>query len=136
MAHRNSVNLHLAVENNEIPSILIDSLKFHEVIENLISNALEYTPRHGTVTVNIVKVGKTISFSIKDTGIGISAADQKNLFTKFFRTEKATGQNPQGSGLGLYLVKSYVEDWGGTVSVQSTEGKGSTFTISLPTKLK
>lgn len=132
VAHKKNIDLHLTVQNNKIPSINIDILRFHEVLENLIANAIEYTMPTGSVDVAINKIDDTIFISVKDTGIGISEADQKKLFTKFFRSEKATGHNPEGSGLGLYVVKAYVEGWGGKVSVESIDGHGSTFTLSLP----
>ncbi len=102
------------------------------MIENLIINAIEYTESSGTVNVSLKKVDNAILIKIADTGIGISDSDQKKLFDKFFRTEKAVEHNPEGSGLGLYVVKSYVEGWGGKITIESALGKGSTFTISLP----
>lgn len=118
--------------DNAIPLINIDALRFHEVIENLIGNAIEYSKDKGIVDINVSKVSKSIIISVKDRGYGISQADQKNIFTKFFRTEKAVQLNPEGSGLGLYVVKSYVEGWGGQITAKSDLDKGSTFTISLP----
>jgi len=76
------------------------------------------------------------SITIKDSGIGIGLQDQQKLFTKFFRTANAVEHNPEGSGLGLYVVKSYVESWGGKVAVESIEGKGSTFSVQLPLSVK
>lgn len=132
VARKKRVPLSLTIQDQKIPPVNIDILRFHEVIENLISNAIEYTLVPGTVSVTVEKKDDTLLISVKDTGIGISAADQKKLFTKFFRSEKAIGYNPEGSGLGLYVVKSYVEGWGGNVSVISSEGKGSVFKVSLP----
>jgi len=131
VAKRRKVKLNFICDNN-IPSINIDSLRFHEVIENLIGNAIEYSKDRGTVDVTVNKNSNSIIISVKDRGFGISQADQKNIFTKFFRTEKAIQLNPEGSGLGLYVVKSYVEGWGGQISAKSVLDKGSTFTISLP----
>jgi signal transduction histidine kinase len=84
----------------------------------------------------MVKNNETLLISVKDTGIGISVAELGKIYTKFFRAQRAVAQNPEGSGLGLYVVKSYVESWGGKVTVESVEGKGSTFTITLPIKVK
>lgn len=136
LARKKKVALHLTIQDRKIPSINIDIIRFHEVIENLIANAVEYTMASGIVDVNVKKQGNRLVISVKDTGIGISPADQKKLFTKFFRSEKAVGHNPEGSGLGLYLVKSYVEGWEGKISVESVEGKGSTFVVSLPISQK
>jgi PAS domain S-box-containing protein len=136
VASKKKVDLHLTIQDSKMPSINMDILRFREVIENLIGNAIEYTLAGGFVDVTLNKIGDTLSISVKDTGIGISLTDQKNLFTKFFRSEKATGHNPKGSGLGLYVAKSYVEGWGGKISVESRDGKGSTFTINLPISQK
>lgn len=134
VAQKKKISMSVSFADNTIPSIMIDVLRFHEVVENLIGNAIEYTDAPGSVSVSVHKAGESLLIEIKDTGIGISAADQKSLFTKFFRSEKAVIHNPEGSGLGLYLVKSYVEGWGGKLAVESQEKKGSTFTISLPLK--
>lgn len=136
VADKKKITLRLNLQDPKIPAINIDILRLREVIENLIINALKYTEAADSVDVIVKKTGAILLISVKDTGIGISEADQKKLFTKFFRSEKAIGHNPEGSGLGLYVVKSYVEGWGGKVAVESAEGKGSTFTISLPISQK
>ncbi len=128
------VNLSLAIKQSQLPIIHIDRLRFHEVIQNLIVNAIEYTPANGDVTVTVGKKGRHVVISVRDTGIGIAQNDQSRLFTKFFRSEEAALRNPDGSGLGLYVVKSYVEGWGGTITVSSQPGQGTTFTITLPPK--
>lgn len=132
LADKKKVTLHLLIQDQKIPLIHIDILRFHEVIENLIANAIEYSLAEGTVTVTVKRLHDLLIVDVKDTGIGIAEPDQKKLFTKFFRSEKAIGHNPEGSGLGLYVVKSYMEGWGGKTSFETLEGKGSTFTISLP----
>ena len=132
IAHKKNINLDLIIHNGNIPQINIDALRLHETIENLVGNALEYTTVGGLVTVTLRRIGELISISFKDTGMGISEGDRKNLFTKFFRSEEAIKNNPEGSGLGLYVVKSYVEGWGGKILVESVYGKGTTFTITLP----
>jgi len=131
IADKKKVILNLSVKDKGIPLVNLDILRFYEAVENLVVNAIDYTEAGGRVDVLVNRSGKRPLISVTDTGIGISAADQKNLFTKFFRSEKAVGYNPEGSGLGLYVVKSYVEGWGGKISVRSEEGKGSTFTIIL-----
>lgn len=132
VAHKKRIALNLIIQNNDIPVINIDSLRLHEAIENLICNAIEYTLDKGSIEVILKSTNDLILISVKDTGIGISELDQKKLFTKFFRSERAISFNSEGSGLGLYVVKSYVEGWGGSISVQSKEGVGSTFTINIP----
>ena len=132
VANKKNIALRLTIKNQRIPLINIDVTRLREIVENLIGNAITYTLNGGSVDIIVKKVGATLSISVKDTGIGISATDQKRLFTKFFKGENAILYNPEGSGLGLYVVKSYVENWGGKISVQSIEKKGSTFTICLP----
>lgn len=132
VANKKDIILTLNIKDRNIPRINIDVLRLHEVIENLINNAIEYTVSEGAVHVIVNKVDNTLLISVKDTGIGISESDQKKLFTKFFRGENAIGYNSEGSGLGLYVVKSYIEGWGGKITAESVKGRGSTFTISLP----
>lgn len=132
LAQKKNVTLNVHISSRQLPDITIDVLRFHEVIENLISNAIEYTLASGKIDVTIDQINDKLVISVKDTGIGISAADQKKLFTKFFRSENSIKHNPEGSGLGLYIAKSYVEGWGGKITAESSEGKGSTFTMSLP----
>ena len=132
LAKSKKVTLHLTLKAQKLPSMYLDPLRFHEVIENLVTNAIEYTQALGKVEVTVDEHNDTVTVSIQDTGMGISAEDKSKLFDKFFRSQEAVTSNPEGSGLGLYVVKSYVEQWGGKISVESVEGKGSTFTVSLP----
>lgn len=133
IALHKQVKLNLVVKAKKLPAVPIDPLRFHEVIENLVANAIEYNLPKGSVTVTVdKKTGKDFTVSVKDTGLGISKKDQKLLFTKFFRSEASAKNNTGGSGLGLYLVKSYIEAWGGRILVESNEGKGVTFSLTLP----
>lgn len=111
---------------------VIDPNRFQEVVENLLSNAVKYNHPGGTVRVSLRKEGAHILFQVFDTGSGIPKQDQPHLFSKFFRASNAQKGSVDGSGLGLFVVKSYVEAWGGTIRFVSQEGKGSTFTVSLP----
>jgi len=131
VAAKSKITIHLTIEKT-IPGLFIDPLRVQEVIENLITNAIEYSSTASQIEVVVDKLPQKILIIVKDTGIGISEKDKKKLFTKFFRSEKASVKNAEGTGLGLYVVKSYVEGWGGDISLVSKEGKGSTFTISLP----
>ncbi|MCR4326942.1 MAG: HAMP domain-containing histidine kinase, partial [Candidatus Roizmanbacteria bacterium] len=132
IAEKNKVTINLVIKQQKLPTMVIDPLRMQEMLENMLTNAIEYSNALGKVEVTVDKQDDTLVIIIKDTGIGISAEDKKSLYTKFYRSEKAIGHNPEGSGLGLYVVKSYVEGWGGKISVESAEDKGSTFTISLP----
>lgn len=134
IAAAKNIDLSSRIVRTKLPAIAIDQMRLHEVIQNLVANALEYTPAGGRVTVSVGRVRRQLCISVADTGIGINRADQKHLFSKFFRSERAVQKNPDGSGLGLYVVKSYVEGWGGKISVSSQEDRGTTFTITLPIK--
>jgi len=131
VAAKSNIAIHLTIKKT-IPALFIDPLRVQEVIENLITNAIEYSSAASKIEIVVDKLPKKILIIVKDTGIGISETDKKKLFTKFFRSEKASVKNAEGTGLGLYVVKSYVEGWGGDISLVSKEGNGSTFTISLP----
>jgi signal transduction histidine kinase len=129
---KNNIQLHKQFDTIDIPQVFVSPTKLQEVVENLIANAIKYNNPHGQITVLLTKKDDVIVINVTDHGIGISQEDQKKIFTKFFRSEKAIKKNTEGSGLGLYVVKSYVEGWGGTVSVNSIEGQGATFTLTIP----
>ena len=101
-------------------------------VENLLSKAIKYTPRGGKIAVHVYKEGGDAKIEITDTGIGIKPSDIGKIFRQFVRLENETSQQVGGTGIGLYLAKHLVELHGGSVSVQSQPGLGSTFTISLP----
>lgn len=117
----------------EIDKIKVDSNRVRQVLENLISNALKYTEK-GEVKVNLQKKDNDVVFNVSDTGLGVSKADQKNLFTKFTRIKTEKTRKITGSGLGLWICKTIVEKMGGKIWLVSDEGKGSTFSFSLPIK--
>ncbi len=109
-----------------------DKTALREVIDNLITNALHYTPEDGMVTVSVETGDDDATVSIADTGIGIPEEARKKLFTKFFRVHGGLATGSGGSGLGLYISKSIVESHNGKIWAESTEGKGSTFSFTLP----
>lgn len=115
------------VEMTTDPTIL------RNIIQSLVSNAIEYTNSGGTVTVTLSEPKDgVVTFSVSDTGIGIPKGDQDKLFMKFYRAENAKLHKPDGSGLGLYIVKEAVGLLGGEISFTSGEGEGTTFTVKLP----
>jgi len=132
---KDHITVNLTVTQTDFPKVFIDPLHLREVLENLISNAIKYSHPQKTVNVTLDKKDEYVLIIVKDNGIGISEEDQKKIFSKFFRAERAISNNTEGSGLGLYVVKSYIDSWGGTITVQSKEGKGSTFTVKLPIKI-
>jgi signal transduction histidine kinase len=109
-----------------------DELRLEQVLQNLIQNAIKYSPTGGTVTVQLVRDGDSASVRVSDQGIGIPQAALPQLFQRFYRADNADAQYISGMGIGLYVVKEIVSLHGGTVAVESTLGSGSTFTICLP----
>lgn len=113
-------------------SLKVDAARIELVLQNFIDNALKYTPSGGTITIRIAEVGRYVRISITDTGIGVPKDQAVRLFTKFFRGANAVKRQTEGNGLGLFLVKNIVARHGGNVFVETEEGKGSTFSFTLP----
>jgi signal transduction histidine kinase len=109
-----------------------DRQRLGQVIDNLISNALKFTPRNGAVEVRLAASDDEIVLEVADSGIGIPVSAQRELFTRFFRTDAAIAAAIQGTGLGLSIVKAIVDGHGGEVGVESAEGEGATFRVTLP----
>ena len=99
---------------------------------NLINNAIKYSPAHTLIDVLVLPKKDALTIQIKDEGMGIPEKEQKYIFNRYFRAENALLD--QGTGIGLNIVKSHLESLGGTITFESEEGKGSTFTISFPIK--
>lgn len=116
----------------DLPLIRITQKHIFDAIENLVSNAIRYNRQDGTIGITVQAVPDAIEIRIADTGIGVPLEDQPKLFSKFFRAGNAVRSFTDGSGLGLSVVKSYVEENGGTVGFESEEGVGTTFTVRLP----
>jgi len=114
------------------PTVKAPPKHLFQALENLLSNAVKYTPKGGKVSVVADYKKDEVIISVADNGIGIPEKDQKKIFTKFFRAGNAVLKETEGSGLGLNVVKSYVEEAGGKIWFESVEGKGTTFFISLP----
>ncbi|MBD2188232.1 response regulator [Pseudanabaena mucicola] len=120
--------------SEECPEIYIDIEQFDKIIYNLLSNAMKFTPRQGSITLNISidNEQKTCILSVCDTGIGIKEDQLPFLFDRFCQAEGSVNRSYEGSGLGLALVKELVHLHGGTISVTSEYGIGTTFTITIP----
>lgn len=112
------------------PYVLANIGRLKEIFSNLIDNAVKYNNNGGTITIAHQTESDLIKTTIRDTGIGVSAEDLSKLFTPYFRA--STREKIQGTGLGLFTVKKFVEEAGGSIAVDSTTGKGATFTVSLP----
>lgn len=127
---------HLTLKVNKpagaIPDLFIDKTKMTQVLQNLLENAVKYTPQFGKIEVNITLDDKFVRTSIKDNGVGIPLKDQAKLFGKFFRAENVIRMQTEGSGLGLFIVKNIVEKHGGTIECHSEEGMGTEFVFTLP----
>jgi signal transduction histidine kinase len=123
-------------KEGEIPKIMVDSEKILLVLENLLGNAINYTPEGGIVQISLKKTSDELVFSVSDSGIGIPENQQGNVFQKFFRASNAIKVEPDGSGLGLFISKNIIEAHGGKIGFKSQENQGSTFYFSLPLKWK
>lgn len=116
------------------PEIPLDKEIVWQVIQNLISNANRYSFPKTPITIKIEQKGEFLEYSITNEGIGVRESDKARMFEKFFRTESAVKMVPEGSGLGLPLVKSLATGWGGKVWFESTENKETTFSFTIPAK--
>jgi signal transduction histidine kinase len=130
-ALRKEVNIEYQ-QTVELPAMKIDRQKLKMALQNLIENGIKYSYPKQTVTVSVGIDNDEAIVKIKDTGIGMSDETKDKLFTKFFRGREAVNKDPSGSGLGLYIVRNIIEKHGGSIDLESTLGKGTTFIIRLP----
>ncbi|MBT8356251.1 MAG: ATP-binding protein, partial [Deltaproteobacteria bacterium] len=117
---------------DDLLEAMIEPVLFEQAVVNLIDNAIKYSGEKSNIQIKAVKTDSGISFSIKDSGIGISKKHLPRLFERFYRVDKARSRDQGGTGLGLAIVKHIIQAHGGHITVDSTPGKGSTFTIHLP----
>lgn len=115
----------------DLPLVSGDPIRLRQMIGNLLENAIKYTPKDGQVTIMASSEGDQVILKVSDTGPGIPPADQPYLFDKFFRASNVADRSP-GTGLGLSIVKSIVDHHNGRIWVDSSLGKGTTFTVVLP----
>ncbi len=129
--------------DEDLPIIVGDRFQIRTVVENLLNNAIHYSSKKNSVVsgkeikkveINIRKIRNKICFKIKDNGIGISKMDEKYIFQKFFRAKNASKHKTEGSGLGLYIARSIIEELNGELDFKSKEDCGSIFWFTLPTK--
>jgi len=129
---KKGLKLTIQPPSEPLPLIMMDRDKIHDVTMNLVDNAIKYTPA-GWVNIRIARSPSLLTFSVQDSGMGISAQDIDKLFQKFTRAEAVTRVHTGGSGLGLFIAKKIVEAHGGRIWIESEgEGKGSLFTYTLP----
>lgn len=127
------ITLHMRVPSQGL--IVGDSHMLRMVVENLVSNAIKYTPPGGVVSVRLIRRGSRWVLTVKDTGVGIAKSDFSKLFKQFSRIANARSDFVTGTGVGLYLAHHLTILHGGQISVVSSKGKGSTFTVRLPRKM-
>ena len=117
---------------SDLPLVFADEARITQVLNNLVSNAIKYSPAGGQIRVTSSVTPDTVVISVSDEGPGIAPEDQEHLFERFYRSESAVRKSIPGTGLGLYLCKSIVEAHGGKIWVSGDGQKGSTFNFSLP----
>jgi PAS domain S-box-containing protein len=126
-------HMHLALKIMETPIMMSgDEAQLREAIDNLIQNAIKYTPDGGCIAIRLYKHTTDLHFEVEDSGYGIPRDQQANLFQPFYRSRTSVTQHIEGTGLGLHLVKKIIERHRGHVIFNSVEGKGSVFGFSIP----
>jgi len=131
LTQKHELSLH---GGEDFAAVCIDSQLFRQVIVNLVSNAIKYTPSGGKINIDLSQRNGLVRWSIRDTGIGIPKRSQSQLFEKFFRADNVFAIETEGTGLGLYMVRLILKSSGGRIWCESEEGKGSTFTFEIPAK--
>jgi signal transduction histidine kinase len=126
--------LGVAIAADTVPVVLEagDPDRLGQLVDNLVTNALKFTPPGGSVSVRLRRTEGEAVLEVIDTGMGISAADQEHLFERFFRADQATAKGIPGIGLGLSICAAIVAGSGGTIAIDSAEGRGTTFRVTLP----
>jgi PAS domain S-box-containing protein len=131
-AKKRSVKVEISIPEESVPGIMAPPKRLYEAFENLVSNGIKYNRKDGRLDIVVEKSEKDITVKIIDTGIGIPKGDQSKIFSKFFRASNAVLKETEGSGLGLSVVKSYLEEADARISFESAEGVGTTFLIRFP----
>ena len=129
-------HIDLALCATAIPRLTVDPARIAQVLGNLLSNAVKFTPEGGRVEVRLGTEEGQVVLAVADTGVGLPVADRERIFERFYRTAIARRQEIQGTGLGLTITRAIVEAHNGTIAVDSDEGRGSTFTVRLPLRLR
>jgi signal transduction histidine kinase len=134
-AHRSNAStakVSLGVDDLDPVTAECDAIRVRQLVDNLISNAIKYTPAQGTVTVALTRTDDDAVLVVTDTGLGIDTHEQPLVFDRFFRGTIARQQAVQGVGVGLTIVKEAAEAHGGTVALTSMPGTGTSVTVSIP----
>jgi len=119
-----------------LPKLMVDVGRMKIAVENIIDNAIRYTPAKGEIAISFKTDGSEIEVRVQDTGLGIPHYEQEKVFTKFFRSANIMKVDTEGTGLGLYITKHIIEAHGGKIWFDSKEGKGTTFFFTIPIRKK
>jgi signal transduction histidine kinase len=132
-ALKKDLSIHLSLPEEDLVPMGTEHA-FEIILHNLMTNAIKYTPRGGSISIGLSQAKDHLIIRFKDTGIGIASGDIPKIFDEFFRTKESKKIDPHGRGLGLSLVKKVVETSGGTIKVKSDKGKGAEFILKFPMK--
>ena len=124
----------LTCEAGAVSAVQADKGRMFQLVENLVSNAIKFTPEGGEVRVSVTPVNGVVRLEVADTGIGIASGEQERLFERFFRASTASEHQIPGTGLGLYITRAIVEAHGGSIAVRSDPGEGTSFCVELPAR--
>jgi signal transduction histidine kinase len=124
--------IELTCETSDVAAVQADKGRMYQLLDNLVSNALKFTPAGGDVRVSLTPVNGVVRLEVSDTGVGIASAEQGRLFERFFRASTASDRQIPGTGLGLYIARAIVEAHGGSIAVRSELGEGTSFRVELP----
>ncbi|MCW2973119.1 MAG: hypothetical protein JWN72_1392, partial [Thermoleophilia bacterium] len=132
-AHRRTEAHEIRIDaDDDLPLVSADSGHLRQVLDNLMENAIKYSPDGGTVTLGIRSNGSTLTYEVRDTGVGIPPAELPRIFDKFYRVDASMSRGIGGTGLGLFIVRELVRQMNGNIDVQSSSGEGSSFVVQLP----
>ncbi len=120
--------------DKNLPKIKSDPKLLRMVFQNILSNAIKYTPKNGKVSMEIIKQKTDILIKVSDSGYGIPEDQKDKIFTKLFRADNIRAMDTEGTGLGLYIIKSIINDMGGKIWFESKENKGTIFYVTIPLK--
>lgn len=124
---------HLLINcEKDLPRVNVDPKLMRIVFQNLLSNAVKYTSDKGKIDLSLTKDNSNLLFKVKDSGYGIPRGQQSHIFTKLFRADNIKEKETDGTGLGLYIVKSIIDEYGGRIWFESVENKGTTFNVTVP----
>jgi signal transduction histidine kinase len=133
LALENGVTLEVESSADALPGVDVDPTKLRRVLLNLLENAIKYSPKGGPVVLRMAAENGRLRLHVHDQGLGIPRGEQERIFEKFYRADPNLARGVGGTGLGLYICRELVQRMGGDIEVESEPGRGSTFTVELPT---